>query len=98
MSPTQWDKADTIAGHTLHILAALGVALLLAALVSQVTGCGPQREPCNLEGESRCDGQLAQRCGPDHQWYTVDDCAQVVPGAWACAPVEARHGCVAVGD
>ena len=73
------------------------VAGMLVGLVI-ISGCGPQREPCNLEGESRCDGQLAQRCGPDHQWYTVDDCAQVVPGSWACMPIEARHGCVVVGD
>jgi hypothetical protein len=44
------------------------------------TGC---RDDCTPL-ETRCSGQLAQICGSDRNWETMQDCSQVGSGFACC--------------
>lgn len=59
------------------------------------------RDECKAE-ESRCQGDLAQLCNSDGEWYDVIDCTTVSPNLWECClsavdyETEVLAGCVPI--
>jgi hypothetical protein len=80
------------------VLMLLSLALVLgaAAVQSCHDGCEPE--------ETRCAGAAVQQCASDGDWYVVEDCADVGPGAWECCEAalewegEPTAGCVPIGE
>jgi hypothetical protein len=68
--------------------------------VGAVAGCHDGCDP----GETRCAGAAVQQCASDGDWYVVEDCADVGPGAWECCEAalvwegEPTAGCVPGGE
>jgi len=78
---------------------ALMVATFIVLGIAVVTchdGCEPE--------DTKCDGTAVEECASDGDWYTVENCAEVGPGAWECCETALvwegaeTAGCVTVGD
>lgn len=75
-------------------------ASILILLVGFLTvachdGCDPE--------DTRCMGASVQECASDGDWYEVENCGDVGPGAWECCEAATvwdgaeTAGCVPIG-